>query len=246
MMAIWARVLPAFLLLASPALAGSCRDMDYEGQNYTVCEATADADVRLFLDDAEGADLGTFQAVDGLLAAEGRKLGFAMNAGMYHPDRKPVGLYVENGEEKAGLQKRAGPGNFGMQPNGVFCVAEGGFAVTETLAFDEARPPCRFATQSGPMLVIDGALHPKFLETSDSAYIRNGVGVSDDGKTAYFAISNRPVNFFAFAKFFRDGLHVPNALFLDGNISRLYAPELGRDDFGFPMGPIVGMTVPAG
>ena len=136
MMAIWARVLPVFLLLASPALAGSCRDMDYEGQSYTVCEATADADVRLFLDDADGADLGTFQAVDDLLAAEGRKLGFAMNAGMYHPDRKPVGLYVENGEEKAGLQKRAGPGNFGMQPNGEFGVAEGGYSVTETLAFD--------------------------------------------------------------------------------------------------------------
>jgi uncharacterized protein YigE (DUF2233 family) len=31
------------------------------------------------------------------------------------------------------------------------------------------------------MLVIGGKLHPKLLPDSDSLYVRNGVGVSEDG-----------------------------------------------------------------
>ena len=96
------------------------------------------------------------------------------------------------------------------------------------------------------MLVIDGELHPKLLPESDSTYIRNGVGVSADGTRAVFAISNDPVNFHAFARLFRDELGLPNALYFDGNISRLYAPELQRHDAGFPMGPIVGTVIPQG
>ncbi len=96
------------------------------------------------------------------------------------------------------------------------------------------------------MLVIDGALHPKLLPDSDSFYIRNGVGVSADGQTAVFAISNDEVNFHLFARLFRDHLGLPDALYFDGNISRLYAPDLGRHDGGFPMGPIVGTVVPKG
>ena len=109
------------------------------------------------------------------------------------------------------------------------------------------RPDCRFATQSGPMLVIDGAICTRsFMPDSDITYIRNGVGVSADGSRAVFAISNDRVNFHAFARLFRDDLGLPHALYFDGNISRLYAPEIERDDIGFRMGPIVGVVVPAG
>ncbi len=94
------------------------------------------------------------------------------------------------------------------------------------------------------MLVIDGALHPRFIPGSDFLNIRNGAGVAEDG-TLWLAISNEPVNFHDFARLFRDELGLPNALYFDGNISRLFAPEIGRDDFGFPMGPIVGLAVPA-
>ncbi len=96
------------------------------------------------------------------------------------------------------------------------------------------------------MLVIDGALHPRFIATSDSTYIRNGVGVSADGSRAVFAISNDRVNFYSFARLFRDALGLPDALYFDGNISRLFAPGLQRHDAGFPMGPIVGTVVPQG
>lgn len=234
----------AACLMAQQVRAGGCRSVEFEDVPYAVCEARADEDVRLFLRSPEGVLLGGFRAINEMLADADGQLAFAMNAGMYHEDRRPVGYFVEHGTEVAPLQRNPGPGNFGLQPNGVFCVRKGRFDVIETLAFDAARPHCLYASQSGPMLVISGALHPKFLQDSDSFNIRNGVGVSADGQTAYFVMSDGEVNFHSFGRFFRDVLKVPDALFFDGTISRLYAPELGRDDFGLPMGPIVGLVTP--
>ena len=239
------RLLALALLLAPVAVeAAECRDTTFEGASYTLCEVAAGEDRRLFHSGPEGA-YGSFRNVDAALGAEGKALGFAMNAGMYHRDLAPVGLYVEDGVEVAPLVTRAGPGNFGLLPNGVFCIGMT-FRVIESRAFKKERPDCRYATQSGPMLVIGGKLHPKLLPDSDSLYVRNGVGVSEDGQRAVFAISDEAVNFHAFARFFRDALGLKDALYFDGNISRLYAPGLGRHDGGFPMGPIVGTVIPKG
>ena len=93
------------------------------------------------------------------------------------------------------------------------------------------------------MLVIDGALHPRFLVDSASQFIRNGVGTSADRKTAWFVISNDVVTFHRFGRYFRDVLKAPQALYIDGKVSRLYAPNLGRHDRGFALGPIVGTVV---
>jgi len=237
------RLLALALLLAPTAMqAAECRDTSFEGASYTLCEVAAGEDLRLFQSGPDGA-YGSFKNVDAALATEGKALGFAMNAGMYHRDLAPVGLYVEDGVEVSKLVTRAGPGNFGLLPNGVFCIGET-FRVIESRVFRKERPDCRYATQSGPMLVIGGKLHPKLLADSDSLYVRNGVGVSRDGARAVFAISNEAVNFHTFARLFRDELGLPDALYFDGNISRLYAPALGRHDGGFPMGPMVGTVVP--
>lgn len=233
-----------FMLAPVAAEAADCRDITFEGASYTICEVQAGEDLRLFHSGPEGA-YGSFRNVDEALGAEGKTLGFAMNAGMYHRDLAPVGLYVENGVEVSRLVTRDGPGNFGLLPNGVFCIADG-FRVIESRTYKRTKPDCRFATQSGPMLVIKGKLHPKILPGSDSLYVRNGVGVSEDGTRAVFAISNDAVNFDAFARLFRDELGLPDALYFDGNISRLYAPGLNRHDGGFPMGPMVGTVVPKG
>jgi uncharacterized protein YigE (DUF2233 family) len=238
------RLALALLLAPVPAGAATCRYTDFEGASYTLCEVTLADDLRLF-HSGPGGTYGSFRAVNQALEAEGATLGFAMNAGMYHRDLDPVGLYVEEGVEKTRLVTREGPGNFGLLPNGVFCWGES-FRVIESRAFKAEGPACRFATQSGPMLVVEGALHPRFLPTSDSRYIRNGVGVSADGQRAVFAISEDAVNFHSFARLFRDKLELTDALYFDGNISRLYAPELRRHDAGFPMGPIVGTVVPKG
>jgi uncharacterized protein YigE (DUF2233 family) len=236
----------ALLLALAPvaAVAAECRDTTFEGASFTLCEVTLGEDLRLFHSGPDGA-YGSFRKVDEALAAEGKALGFAMNAGMYHRDLAPVGLYVEDGVEVSSLVTRDGPGNFGLLPNGVFCIGET-FRVIESRSFKKEQPDCRFATQSGPMLVMDGNLHPKLLPSSDSTYVRNGVGVSEDGQRAVFAISNDAVNFHAFARLFRDDLGLPDALYFDGNISRLYAPQLDRHDGGFPMGPIVGTVVSKG
>ncbi|MEM7488809.1 MAG: phosphodiester glycosidase family protein [Pseudomonadota bacterium] len=227
-----------FALLAGPALA--CEAVTHRDRAFTVCTADLSRDaISLHLNGPDGAVLGTFdalaQAVDG-------PIRFAMNAGMYHQDRRPVGLYVEDGREAAGLVTREGPGNFGLLPNGVFCVSGDRARVIESRAFAADRPDCDHATQSGPMLVIDGALHPRFLPDSPSAKLRNGVGAMPDGRRVHFVISDEPVTFHEMATLYRDVLGVRDALFLDGTVSRLYAPAIGRHDGGWPMGPMVAVT----
>ena len=233
----------ALLLLPSVAQA-ACRNMTFDDAPFTICDVQASEDLRLFSTGPDG-NLGSFNAVDDMLATQGKALDFAMNAGMYHRDHSPVGLFVADGVETAALVTRDGPGNFGLLPNGALCITDH-FAVIESHAFADVKPACTYATQSGPMLVIDGVLHPKFLVDSPSTYIRNGVGVSADGQTAIFAISDVAVNFHTFARLFRDALGTPNALYFDGSISRLYAPDLGRHDAGLPMGPIIGTVVDKG
>ena len=233
----------AFLSLASAAHATTCRDMTFEATSFSVCEARSSDDLRLFLNGPTGA-YGGFAALQADLQAKGQTLAFAMNAGMYQPDLTPVGLYIEDGRELAPIITADGPGNFGLLPNGVFCIGAKGFSVTDSRAFKAKPPACRYATQSGPMLVIAGALHPLFKPGSDSLNIRNGVGVSADGQTAVFAIANSPVNFARFARLFRDALATPNALYFDGSISRILAPDLGRSGAGFSIGPIVGLVMP--
>ena len=128
-----------------------------------------------------------------------------------------------------------------MEPNGIFYISAHGAAVAETQAFLKQRPRADLATQSGPMLVIDGRLHPRFDRRSTSLKSRNGVGVRSDGKVI-FAISQGDVSFDAFARLFRDGLNCPNALFLDGgSASNLYAPSLNRHSNIISLGPMLAV-----
>lgn len=228
-----------------PAGAATCREELFEGVEYAICEVDMTRDVlRLFLyDDSGTRPYGFFSVLDDALKDEGFALGFAANAGMYHSDRAPVGLYIEDGETAQTVITSEGPGNFGLLPNGILCLRDRRADVIETLRYVEEAPACTSATQSGPMLVIDGALHPRFLRDSTSRFVRNGVGTSEDGQTAYFVISNSAVNFYTFGSFFRDHLDLKQALFFDGNVSRLRAPELGRNDIGFgALGPIIGVV----
>jgi uncharacterized protein YigE (DUF2233 family) len=229
------------LWLAPQARAGAegepCRVLPFEGAQHTVC--TVDLRkyrVQLFWKDPEGAPFASFARLDSAL---GSRVAFAMNAGMYHADLSPVGLYVENGRELKRANTANGPGNFHMKPNGVFWVGAGRVGVSETGRYLRERPRAEFATQSGPMLVINGRIHPKISDQGVSRKIRNGVGVRD-AHTAVFAISNGPVTFGEFAYLFRDRLRTPNALFLDGSISSLYAPALHRNDGLLPLGPMIG------
>jgi uncharacterized protein YigE (DUF2233 family) len=227
---------------AVPAAAVTCEDVVFQGKSYTACTVdVASENLGLFHKDTEGAVIGRFGGIEDL--PDVGSLAFAMNAGMYHDDRSPVGHYVEDGVETMRVIPNAGPGNFGLLPNGVFCINDDSAQVYETLDYVDRAPACRDATQSGPMLVIGGALHPRFLVNSTSRFVRNGVGTSADGATAVFVISNDGVTFHEFGSFFRDYLELPNALYFDGKVSRLYARAQGRSDFGFQsLGPMVAVT----
>ena len=221
-----------------------CKDVDAAGHAYTICTVdTAKDHLGLFWKDSDGKPFGTFDQLATSLAQTRRTLVFAMNAGMFQTDLSPVGLYVEGGAQRHAANTREGPGNFHLKPNGVFYVGQQGAGIKETQRFLDAHLHPDFATQSGPMLVIDGAIHPKIQADGTSLKIRNGVGVRD-GHLVFFAISRDPVSFYAFASLFRDTLGCRDALFLDGTISSLYAPSLGRRIQWLPVGPILGVTEP--
>jgi uncharacterized protein YigE (DUF2233 family) len=219
-----------------------CENITYKTASYSVCRVdTSTHDVRLYLNDVTGIPYGNFSKLTNALKTDNQNLIFAMNGGMYHQDRSPAGLYIEDNNQIQKINTNKGPGNFHLLPNGVFVVHENGVAVMQSAQYLLAKfPKVNYATQSGPMLVIDGKLHPKFNPASKSLNIRNGVGVR--GSTVIFVISNERVNFHNFASLFKDYLKTPNALFLDGAVSKLYAPELGRNDNGAPMGPIIAVT----
>lgn len=173
------------------------------------------------------------------------ELKFAANAGMYDGNFAPIGYTVIQGRQILSLNLKQGGGNFHLLPNGVLWWDKANHVhITESTQLDamlksgEAKP--WYATQSGPMLVIDGHIHPKFNNDSTSKKIRNGVGVCE-GSQIHFVTSREPVNFYQFARFFKEGLHCDNALFLDGGVaSALYAPDVAAQEEK-NMGVMVGL-----
>ncbi len=222
----------------SAVLPAPCQPAAFEQADFIVCTVDpASYRISLNLKDDAGQpwhDLKRF--------ASQMHPVFAMNAGMYHEDLSPVGLYVENGNQIAPLQTGAGEGNFFMKPNGVFGLSPDGapFIVT-TDVYALSKMPVAFATQSGPMLVIDGAIHPRFEPDGASRYTRNGVGIDAAGG-AVFAISRQPVSFGKFARLFRDALRCRNALYFDGVVSAFSDNESVIEGGGFPAGPIVAVV----
>jgi len=212
----------------------------FEDSRFVVCTFDAqEHELRLASRGSGGDYLRSFANLEADLGRDARRVRFAMNAGMYNDAGAPIGLYVAEGERQHVLRLTDGPGNFHMKPNGVFWQGEDGAVHVDTSEeYDAAQPPARWATQSGPMLLIDGAMHPSFSENGASRNLRNGVGVSD-GRTAYFVISSGFVSFGRFARFFRDELGCTDALFLDGSVSSLWAPSLERQDTSETLGPMV-------
>lgn len=240
------RALLVVLLALAPLLAGARAHAQSGGGRacgldpeapYTVVRVDpARERVRLYGRRADGYEYRTFRAVREAVEAEGLTLVAATNAGIYEPGYVPTGLTVEAGQERVPLNTAAGRGNFYLRPNGVFAVgADGRAAVVSTAAYAAGRVPVgrvASATQSGPLLVEGGRLHPSLGPGSTSCHTRTGVGVTGDGRVV-FAISNGTVNLHGFARFFRDVLGTPDALYLDGGRpTRLWAPGQGRHEDG--------------
>jgi uncharacterized protein YigE (DUF2233 family) len=229
------------LASAATAAAVDCQRREFSGSGYVICRVAKTEKLGLHLAAEDGEVYGGLPALRAALARRGQELVFAMNAGMFHPDQRPVGLLVIDGRQLAPINRATASGNFYMQPNGVFLVDAAGPRVVATHDYRDLEPT--LATQSGPLLLYRGVIPElaAFREGSRSRHVRNGVCVPAPGESA-FVISERPVNFREFAVFFRDALGCREALYLDGSISSLYAPSIGRADSGERLGPIFAVT----
>ncbi len=184
---------------------------------------------------------GLFKNLKADLETKGKTLLFAMNGGMYQKDQSPQGLYIENGIEKHSINKvKDAYGNFYLQPNGIFYWSKAGKAqIIKTIDF-KSNSEIQFATQSGPMLLIDGNYHPALKQGSTNVHIRNGVGILPNGN-ALFAISKEKVNFYDLATLFKQK-GCKNALYLDGFVSKCYLPSKNSNDLGGNFGVILAET----
>lgn len=229
--------LARLVLVAGSVLPGACahashgvasHDVVFDNVHYRVVTIDlAKADLSLhWRDPATGEPFSSIHSLQLWGSRHGQRLLFAANAGIYDAGGKPLGLYVERGNTIKPLNTAHGDpaaGNFSLLPNGVFAIDSAGHAsvqTTRTYAKTDASP--RLATQSGPMLVVDGRINPEFAAGSDSVKWRSGVCAPEPRKVV-FAVSTGPVNFHTFASLFKDKLGCRNALYLDGTLSQIYA-----------------------
>lgn len=209
----------------------------FEESRFTVCDA-GKGRIELLAAGPREPAVRRLAALEASLGLRSGSVAFAMNAGMYDEDGRPIGLAIVEGKQKRAINRRKGGGNFHLMPNGVFQVHQDGRAEVVTSEKWNPSPTVRLATQSGPMLVIDGKLHPAFDRDGTSRHVRNGVGIGPRGQPL-FVISDGPVSLGKFARFYRDELKVRNALFFDGAVSALWDPANGRRDVTKPLGPMV-------
>lgn len=234
------------LVCLAPGFAAAlqCGTVVFRDSPSTFCQVDLRTDhLQLFLYDATGMPYKSLRRLAESLRGQPEQLGFAMNAGMFREDYSPLGLLVMDGRQIHRINLATGFGNFYLKPNGIFVLSTVGAQIVESSRYASVEDPIILATQSGPMLVSAGAIHPGLNPQGTSRNIRNGIGVINANEVV-FAISDEPVTFYEFALLFRDRLKCPDALYLDGSVSSLYVRSLGRDDERASLGPIIGVTVP--
>lgn len=196
-------------------------------------------DLQLYWKDNNGEILNNFQNLKTYVESKSKTLVFAMNAGMYTTKFYPQGLYIEQQKTLMPLDTNSGDGNFYMKPNGVFYITTNNVAVVcKTQSFNNKN--IKYATQSGPMLLIDGKVHSEFKKGSTNLNIRNGVGILPNN-TVLFAVSKSKINFYDFAMYFKNK-GCKNALYLDGFVSRAYLPEKKWEQLDGNFGVMIGVT----
>ena len=197
-------------------------------------------DVKLYWKDDQQVNFKSIQHLKTWLNEQHQDLLFAMNGGMYKQDNSPQGLFIENKKTITLLDTSNGSGNFYLKPNGVFYITTNNIPAICTTAKFNDNGQIKYATQSGPMLVIDGQIHSSFKEGSTNLNIRNGVGILP-GNEIVFAMSKTAINFYDFANYFKS-LGCKNALYLDGLVSRTYLPEKDWLQTDGNFGVIIGVT----
>ena len=131
----WPLKLPG--LTAGDDLPALCGTQTFEGVDYIVCEVDLRTmNIGIHDRGPDGKAFGSLKNFDAAMAAQGKPVLLAMNAGMYHEDLSPVGLLVEDGRTCHRSQPADGAGNFFLKPNGIFMVGrDGSAAIMETSAY---------------------------------------------------------------------------------------------------------------
>lgn len=223
-----------------PSVVSACTTVTFEDSKLTHCIADP-AKHRIVMDlgPDDGAPYRSLAQLAAGRAADAAPVAFAVNGGMFDGEGKPIGYYVEGSQRLKELNRNEGSGNFHMSPNGVFFGTGGKWQVrTSDDFYSNVGDRPAFGTQSGPMLLIDGKLHPEITDDGPSRTRRNGVGVDAQGR-AHFVISEGAVSFGKLARYFRDEAKTPNALYLDGGVSSLWDPAAERMDTRAPLGPLI-------
>ncbi len=205
----------------------NCRTLNYRNQEfYSFAVDLLKSNLTFNSLSKSGKRIKTINSLKNELIKQKKNLIFATNGGMFKPDYSPVGLYVENEKELSPINLQNGKGNFFLKPNGIFYISKWNKAgIIESSNYDKIKGNIKYATQSGPLLLLNGNVHDKFRENSVNKHIRSGVGIIDTN-TVVFIISKKPVNFYDFAMLFKEEFNCKNALYLDGFISEMYLPEL--------------------
>jgi len=191
------------------------------------------AKLSLHWKDDKGQAFHTFTRLQQTLEKDkpGTDIVAMMNAGIFTREMTPAGLYIENGRLLKPINQRRGKGNFHLQPNGVFLVTnkqQPRVLTTQQYVkqygLEKRQSNIRLATQSGPMLVINGKVNGKFSPDSQLLHRRNGVCVSTAGDLFFIATDDdyaTTVSLYQFAQAAKS-IGCRNALYLDGSISKLY------------------------
>ncbi|MFK7946824.1 MAG: phosphodiester glycosidase family protein [Saprospiraceae bacterium] len=208
------------------------REINFKGVKYDVFVADLrSVKLQMHWKDSQGNLLKDINSLKNDMAKKGQKPLFVTNGGIYAQKFIPEGLYIENGQLLKGLNTKNANGNFYLKPNGVFLVTENqSAAVVKTEEFVKLHNVLKgrndkinFAVQSGPQLLVNGKIHPKFNANSPNKYIRNGVGIfNNNSKKVVFAITQEKVNLYDFSSFFYEVMKCDDALYLDGFVSRMY------------------------
>jgi len=226
-------------------------DITFYGNNYNIFLANSKKHHIKIHNNTSGA-LQPIKYMLSQLIAKNLNPVFLMNAGMYNDDGSAVGLLIEENRQIKSLDVNQSPiaDNFHMYPNGVFYTLGNKFYVTQTADFRKLDPDSRsdieYGTQSGPMLVINGKIHPKFTFLSKNTNIRNGIGVTENSENekAVLIISKEKVNLYEFALLFQVVFKCDNALYLDGAISKAYYSNKGvtEGSLGGSLGPVLSVS----
>ncbi len=219
----------------------SCNDKLKNEEDFVIFKANPKLEnISFYWKDDNGLILKNIDNLKKKVEVDKKNLKFAMNGGMFEINNFPKGLYIENFKILNKIDTLSGEGNFYLNPNGIFYLTKNNSAeIIETRNFKH-NSEIRYATQSGPILLVNKEINPIFTKNSKNLNIRNGVGILEDGKVV-FIMSKKEINFYNFASIFKE-IGCTKALYLDGFVSRTYYPKEKWIQKGGNFGVIIGIT----